>query len=125
MIRHLPPSILICTGACAGALARWQIGLWLKNCGFDTAWGILAANYLDCLLMGAAMAYTLEDTPKLLLLTGFLGSLTTFSTFSADIIEKITQQQWGQALMWLLLHTGGGLSLTLIGLLLARLCRSA
>ena len=81
--------IAICIGACAGAIARWQLGLWLSAGGL-IPWGTLAANLIGGYLVGVCVA-TFESMPqidavwRLLLVPGFLGALTTFSTFSAEI----------------------------------------
>lgn len=103
--------LLICIGACAGALLRWQLSLHFNS---TWAWGTLLANYIGCLLMGIAMAYSLQENSKLLLITGFLGSFTTFSAFSAQIVASLLAHKWLDAAFTFMLHTVGGLLLTIM-----------
>lgn len=117
ILASIPPALLVCIGAAAGALLRWQLGVYLNG---SWAWGTLAANYLGCLMMGVLMAYTLHDSSKLLLITGFLGSFTTFSAFSAQVIQNLMMQKWNDAWFTLLLHTFGGLALTFLGFCFCR-----
>ncbi len=82
------PSVLsICIGACVGALLRWQLGLW-GNGVAALPLGTLAANLLGGYLVGVCVGLfdaipDLDPQWRLLLVTGFLGALTTFSSFSA------------------------------------------
>lgn len=76
-------------GAGIGAVCRWALSYWLNPLGGWMPWGTLAANAAGGLLIGAALAWTSSnpDLPAVLRLfvtTGFLGGLTTFSTFSAE-----------------------------------------
>jgi fluoride exporter len=112
--------LAICIGACVGALARWGLGLWL-NPGGLIPWGTLAANLLGGYLVGACVA-TFQSLPqmdplwRLLLVTGFLGALTTFSTFSAEIIGLLQQERYALALGTASLHLFGSLLLTVVGI---------
>jgi len=111
----------ICVGASLGALARWQLGLWLSAPGALIPWGTLAANLIGGYLVGVAVGLfqTLPDLDpvwRLLLVTGFLGGLTTFSTFSAEVVHFITEGRLGWALLTAGLHLVGSLLLTLLGL---------
>ena len=113
--------IAICLGACAGALLRWQLGLWLNHAGAWMPWGTLAANlvggYLVGLVIGALQQLPdLDPAWRLLLVTGFLGGLTTFSSFSAEVVEMLLLARWPQALVTLAAHLGGSLLLTFLGL---------
>ena len=91
--------IAICIGACAGALARWQLGLWLNPIAISGTllpWGTLAANLIGGYLVGVCVAVfqampELDPTWRLLLVTGFLGALTTFSSFSAEVVAMLAQ----------------------------------
>ena len=86
------PVLAICLGACVGALARWQLGLWLNpvaTAGTVLPWGTLAANLLGGYLVGVCVAVfqalpQLDPVWRLALVTGFLGALTTFSSFSRN-----------------------------------------
>ena len=112
--------LAICIGACVGALARWGLGLWL-NTGGLLPWGTLAANLLGGYLVGMCVA-TFQSLPqmdpvwRLLLVTGFLGALTTFSTFSAEVIAMLQQQRYALALGTASLHLFGSLLLTVAGI---------
>ena len=110
----------ICVGACIGALARWGLGLWL-NAGGLIPWGTLAANLIGGYLIGVCIA-TFQALPqidpawRLLLVTGFLGALTTFSTFSAEVVGLLQQDRYALALGTASLHLFGSLLLTLAGI---------
>ena len=112
--------IAICTGASLGALLRWQLGVWLTVPG-QLAWGTLAANALGGYSIGLAIAL-LDASPhidpiwRLAIITGFLGALTTFSSFSAEVIALLQAQRWGMALLWAMLHLGTSLCLTIAGI---------
>jgi CrcB protein len=116
--------IAICIGACAGALARWQLGLWLNPMaisGTVLPWGTLAANLIGGYVVGVCVAVfqampELDPTWRLLLVTGFLGALTTFSSFSAEVVAMLGQQRYALALGTASLHLLGSLALTVIGM---------
>jgi fluoride exporter len=117
----LPWSVLaICLGASAGALARWGLSLWLNTGGW-LPWGTLAANLIGGYLVGACIA-TFQSLPqidaawRLLLVTGFLGALTTFSSFSAEVVAMLMQQRYLLAIATALLHLLGSLLLTVAGM---------
>lgn len=75
--------IAICIGASLGALIRWRLGLWLSPGGL-IPWGTLVANLCGGYLVGIAISQPqLDPVWRLALVTGFLGALTTFSSFSA------------------------------------------
>ena len=112
--------IAICFGASVGALARWGLGLWLSPGGI-IPWGTLAANLIGGYLIGLCIAVfqsmpQLDPVWRLLLVTGFLGGLTTFSTFSAEVVSYLMAERYGQALGIALLHVLGSLLMTLAGL---------
>lgn len=116
--------IAICIGACAGALARWQLGLWLNPIaisGTVLPWGTLAANLIGGYLVGVCVAVfqampELDPTWRLLLVTGFLGALTTFSSFSAEVVAMLGQQRYALALGTAGLHLLGSLGMTIAGI---------
>ncbi|WP_367065293.1 fluoride efflux transporter CrcB [Oryzisolibacter sp. LB2S] len=114
-------ALAICLGACAGALARWRLGLWLNTQGTLLPWGTLAANLIGGYLIGLCLGLfdslpQLDPAWRLLLVTGFLGALTTFSTFSAEVLGLLQQQRVALALGLGLLHVAGSLCLTWAGL---------
>lgn len=112
--------IAVCLGASLGALARWGLGLWLSPGGL-LPWGTLAANLIGGYLVGVCVA-TFQSMPqidpvwRLLLVTGFLGALTTFSTFSAEVVAMLQQQRYALALGTASLHLFGSLLLTVAGM---------
>lgn len=110
----------ICVGASLGALARWGLGLWLSP-GGTIAWGTLAANLIGGYLVGLCVAgFTampeLDPVWRLALVTGFLGALTTFSSFSAEVVNRLMQQRYLLALGTTGLHLVGSLVLTVAGI---------
>lgn len=115
------PVLAICLGACAGALLRWRLGLWLSSPGALLPWGTLTANLIGGYLVGVAVAVfqalpQLDASWRLLLITGFLGALTTFSSFSAEVVAQLQQQRYALALGTAALHLFGSLLLTVAGL---------
>ena len=112
--------LAICIGASLGALARWGLGLWLTTGGL-LPWGTLAANLIGGYLIGVAIAAfqampQLDPVWRLLLITGFLGGLTTFSSFSAEVVEFLMAGRYGLALLTAGLHVMGSLAMTVLGL---------
>jgi CrcB protein len=112
--------IAICIGACVGALARWQLGLQFNNNGF-LPWGTLYANLIGGYLIGVCVAVfqalpELDPLWRLLLVTGFLGALTTFSSFSAEVVNMLLNARYGLALLTAGLHLLGSLIFTLAGI---------
>jgi len=116
--------IAICIGACIGALSRWQLGLWL-NPGATTPgllpWGTLAANLIGGYLVGVCVGVfqqlpELDPVWRMALVTGFLGALTTFSSFSAEVVLMLQQNRFALAAGTAGLHLFGSLALTLLGL---------
>jgi CrcB protein len=119
----------ICTGACLGALARWQLGLWLNPstaaasaaANLALPLGTLAANLIGGYLVGVCVAVfqalpQLDPVWRLALVTGFLGALTTFSSFSAEVVAMLTQQRYALALGTAALHLLGSLLMTIAGI---------
>lgn len=112
--------VAICLGASLGALARWRLGLWLSPGGV-IPWGTLTANLLGGYLVGVAVA-TFQALPqldpvwRLLLITGFLGALTTFSSFSAEVVDLLALQRYTLALVTAGAHLFGSLLLTAAGM---------
>ena len=112
--------IAICLGASAGALARWGLGLWLSP-GGAIPWGTLAANLIGGYLIGVCVAVfqampQLDPVWRLALVTGLLGGLTTFSSFSAEVVTLLMQQRYALALGTASLHVVGSLLLTVAGM---------
>lgn len=114
------PVLAICVGASFGAMARWGLGLWL-NTGGPVPYGTLAANLIGGYLVGVAVGVfqampQLDPVWRLLLITGFLGGLTTFSSFSAEVVTLLLDSRPLLALGTSMLHLGGSLVLTWLGI---------
>ena len=109
-------------GAALGAWLRWLLGLLLNPLFLTLPLGTLAANLLGGFLVGAAVGLFHLNTHfpmawKLFAITGFLGGLTTFSTFSAEVVERLLAGQPGWALGLASVHLLGSLTATYLGLL--------
>lgn len=109
-------------GAALGAWLRYALGLWLNPLLPAMPLGTLAANLIGGYLIGMAVAVfhvnvELPAELKLFAITGFLGGLTTFSTFSAEVVGLIRTAQYGWALGTASLHLFGSLMLTGLGIL--------
>jgi CrcB protein len=113
--------LAIGTGAAFGAWLRWGLGLWLNPALPELPLGTLSANLIGGYLIGLAVAFFtqypgLSPEWRLLIITGFLGGLTTFSTFSAETVTLLLRGQyaWGSAII--IAHLGGSLLMTVLGI---------
>lgn len=113
-------ALAVAGGAAIGALLRWWLGL-----GLNAVWpmlplGTLLANWIGGYVIGVLAALIslgagLSEPMRLFLITGLLGGLTTFSTFSLEAVTLLQRQLFGPALLHIGLHLGGSLVLTLAG----------
>jgi CrcB protein len=108
-------------GAMLGAWLRWGLGLWLNPLFPTVPLGTLAANLIGGYLIGAAVAVfhinvDLSPELRLFFVTGFLGALTTFSTFSAEVVHLIQNARYAWALGAASLHLFGSLVMTGLGI---------
>jgi CrcB protein len=108
-------------GAGLGACARWLLGEVLNRVLPALPLGTLAANLIGGYLVGVAIAFftlrsDLSPLWRLFCITGVLGGLTTFSTFSAEVVQALERGQTGWALATIATHLGGSLALTVLGL---------
>ena len=108
-------------GAALGAWSRWGLGLLLNPLFVAVPLGTLVANLIGGYLIGVAVGIfhlQAEVSPafKLFVITGFLGGLTTFSTFSAEVTERLLAGQFLLALGLAASHLAGSLALTWLGL---------
>lgn len=108
-------------GAGVGATARWQLGVWLNpGQAHQLPWGTWVANACGAYLIGLGVT-VLQHHPhidpawRLLLITGFLGALTTFSTFSMETVSLLAMHKWGLALGNVGANVLGSLLLTYLG----------
>ena len=116
--------IAICLGACVGALSRWQLGLWLNPSTASAGllpWGTLAANLIGGYAVGVALGVFAQQAAlapewRLFVITGVLGGLTTFSTFSGEVVTSLQAGHPGWALAIAASHLVGSLLLTAAGL---------
>ncbi|MEY4753533.1 MAG: hypothetical protein RJA44_1208 [Pseudomonadota bacterium] len=121
--------LAISAGASLGAVLRWLLGVSLNALLPQLPPGTLVANLLGGYLIGVAVAVFplhqgLAPEWRLFAITGFLGGLTTFSTFSAEVVGLLQQQRWGWALAAAATHLLGSLAMTALGMAtVARLAR--
>jgi CrcB protein len=120
--------IAVGTGAAFGAWLRWGLGLWLNSVWPQVPLGTLAANIAGGYLIGLALAWFsasegVSPEARLLIVTGFLGGLTTFSTFSAEAVGLLGRQQYGWAITHVGVHLAGSLGATALGFATIRLLR--
>jgi fluoride exporter len=118
--------VAVGAGAAAGAWLRWWLGILLNPIFPTLPLGTLAANLFGGLLMGIAMGVishfeALPAEARLLVTTGFLGGLTTFSTFSAETVTLMMRQQYGWTAALVGAHVIGSVTMTLAGIAAARL----
>lgn len=120
----LTSALAVAGGAAAGALARWQAGVWLNPVWAGFPLGTLFVNALGGLLVGVAFAW-LQRHPseglRLLLVTGGLGGFTTFSAFSAESLALLERGRFEWALAHTAAHVVGALACAALG---ARLMRA-
>lgn len=120
----------ICAGASTGALLRWLLGTWLNHLWPSVPLGTLAANLLGGYLIGVAFAHfsahpLLAPELRLLVITGFLGGLTTFSTFSIEVVTTAQRGDLASAAAIVLLHLLGSLACTVLGIATINWLRAA
>jgi CrcB protein len=113
--------IAIGAGAACGAWLRWGLGLWLNPSLPELPVGTLVANLLGGYLIGLAVAFFMQHPGlsaewRLLIITGFLGGLTTFSTFSAETVTLLIRGQYAWGMGIIAAHLGGSLLMTLLGI---------
>ncbi|MDE2564372.1 MAG: fluoride efflux transporter CrcB [Burkholderiales bacterium] len=112
--------LAISVGAALGALLRWVLSTQLNALFPFIPPGTLASNLIGGYLIGVAMAFFaahagLSPAWRLLTVTGFLGGLTTFSTFSAEVSAQLLAGRLGWALAGIAVHVLGSLAMTLLG----------
>ena len=111
----------ICIGASFGAVLRWLLSIQLNALFPAIPPGTLAANLIGGYLVGVAVAVfaqmpSLAPEWRLFAVTGFLGGLTTFSTFSAEVVSHLTEGRMLAALSAIAAHVIGSLAMTLAGI---------
>lgn len=111
----------ICAGASAGALLRWLFSASLNALWPGVPLGTLLANLTGGYLIGVAFAWiaanpALPPELRLLVVTGFLGGLTTFSTFSIEVVDAAQRGDFASAAAIVVLHLAGSLACTVMGI---------
>ena len=124
------PILAISLGAALGALLRWQLGLKLNSIFPALPPGTLAANLIGGYVIGLAVAYfaqapSIAPEWRLLIITGFCGGLTTFSTFSAEVVSLLQAHRLAWAMGSIATHVVGSLAMTLAGLATWQLFKTA
>ena len=117
--------LLIGVGAALGAWLRWLLGAWLNPLFALLPLGTLVANLIGGLLMGLAMGLMAEyanwsQEMRLFATTGFLGGLTTFSTFSGEAASLIGREEYGWSAALIGAHVVGSIAATLFGIWLVK-----
>lgn len=108
-------------GAAFGAVMRWLLSVRLNSLFPALPLGTLAANLIGGYLIGVAISYfalhvELPPQWRLLVITGFLGGLTTFSTFSAEVVTQLQQGNLTWAFVGIATHVLGSLAMTMLGM---------
>ncbi|MDH6642663.1 CrcB protein [Ralstonia sp. GP73] len=107
-------------GAALGAWLRWALAILLNAINPALPYGTLAANLVGGYLIGVAVGFfdthaALPPEWRLLVITGFLGGLTTFSTFSGEVVANILAGDHVMGVLHIVAHLGGSLFLTMLG----------
>lgn len=118
--------ISISTGAILGALIRWKLGEYFNHLFPTLPMGTLIANLMGAFLMGLVLFFSIEHSfftynVRLGFITGFLGSLTTFSTFSGEAFVLISKQEFFWLLTLILLHVGGSIFMVILGYIISKM----
>lgn len=114
------PFLAIGIGAALGAWLRWGLSLWFNPMLTNLPLGTLIANLGGGYLIGIAVG-VFQDFPglspewRLLVVTGFLGGLTTFSTFSAEAMLLLQRNEYGWAIAHASVHLVGSIALCIAG----------
>jgi CrcB protein len=119
--RMWKPILAISLGSALGALLRWVLGIKLNSLFPTLPPGTLTANLVGGYIIGIAVAYFAQAPDiapewRLLIVTGFCGGLTTFSTFSAEVVSLLQQGRLSWAMGAIAIHVSGSLVMTLAGL---------
>ena len=128
--RTVSLSILaICVGASLGAILRWLLSSRLNSLLPSLPPGTLVANLLGGYLIGMAVAFfashpSLSPQWRLLVVTGFLGGLTTFSTFSVEVVTNLMEARLNWAFAIVAAHLLGSIAMTLLGIGTVRLFKT-
>lgn len=117
----LPSILAVSIGASLGALLRWVLSYKLNPLLPSMPLGTLSANLVGGYLVGVAVAFfashpSLSPEWRLLTITGFLGGLTTFSTFSAEVVSQMMAGRFAWGMSIIAAHVIGSLGMTVLGI---------
>lgn len=118
--------LLIALAGAVGTLARYGLGGFVQShCGKIFPWGTVTVNLLGCLLFGVVWAsleerWSLGGEFRTIVLVGFMGAFTTFSTFVFETEQLLRDAEWLLAIGYFTLHNVGGLAAIVAGLALGR-----
>lgn len=112
-------------GGALGCWMRWGLGIALNPLFSNILLGTLAANLVGGYLIGIAVEFFMQQDSlppewRLFVIVGFLGGLTTFSSFSAEAVELLRDREMGWALVLVAVHLLGSLAMTYLGMLTVR-----
>lgn len=125
--------LMVAIGGALGAMSRFAVGKWLNDLMLKTwplnsvfPWATFFINVVGSILIGFVFVLMTEkitslETYRPLIVIGFLGAFTTFSTFSLEIISLINQQAWLSAISYLLLSCFFGVVGAALGMFMGRL----
>jgi CrcB protein len=117
--------VAVGAGAALGAWLRWVLGIALNAAVPNLPLGTLAANLIGGYLVGVAVEYFSQQSGlpvemRLFVITGFLGGLTTFSSFSAEAVGLLMQSRYAWAFLLISSHLLGSLAMTVLGIFTVR-----
>lgn len=113
---------IVMAGGSVGAVARYLVSLGaIRLFGTGFSWGTFSVNMVGCFMIGVTFALVdrlplLTPSVRLLFMTGFLGALTTFSTYALEVVEAIRGGGFAAAATTCLAHNIGGIGLVLAGI---------
>lgn len=118
-----PSFLAVMTGGAAGCVLRWWMGLRFNGVLAAMPLGTLLVNLIGGFIIGVALAFfarmpQLDSAWKLLITTGFCGGLTTFSTFSSEVVAMLQEGRPGWAVGTIAAHLAGSLLMTYVGITL-------
>lgn len=120
--------LAVSVGAVIGANLRWALSLWLNGPGHGLQPGTLAANLVGAGVAGFCISWfshsSLAPEWRLFAITGLCGALTTFSTFSLELVGAIEADKWLVALVSVLIHVVGSVAMVAVGMWVYGLSRS-
>ncbi len=122
---HAAGFLAVGIGAVLGAWSRWGLSVALNHLLPALPLGTLSVNLVGGFLIGAALEFSLQHATlapewRLFFVTGFLGSLTTFSAFSLEAVTLLQGERYGWAMALIGSHLIGSLAMTLLGIYAVR-----